>query len=156
MALAAENAHLELTDGDEAIVVAVLEIDELHRGTLLPRLAVLADAGIFQQLVEHMPVVLQQVGAGKIRRELLHHLLHLIVFQPGIDFLQLLTQDRKHHHLGEIAAMRVTRMLLGVQIKDLPLQPRQLRQQRLLDMLPLVEADLGVGVLGAHERLELL
>ena len=28
--LGAENAHLELTDGDEAVIVPVLEINELH------------------------------------------------------------------------------------------------------------------------------
>jgi hypothetical protein len=42
-------------------------------------------------------------------------------------------------------------MLLGFQIKDFSTQTGELIQQRLLDMLPLVEADLCGCVLGAHE-----
>ena len=94
VALATEDADLELADGDKAVVVPVLEINELHRRTFFTRLAVLADAGVFQQLVEHMPVVLQQVGAGEIGSELFHHLIHLILLQPRVDHLQLLPQHR--------------------------------------------------------------
>ena len=98
-----------------------------------------------------MPVVLEQVGAREIRRELFDHLVHLIVFQPRVDHLQLLPQHRQHHHLREVLAMRVAGMLLGVQVEDLPAEACELIQQRLLDVLPLVEADLGGCVLGAHE-----
>ena len=88
--LGAEDAHLELADGNEAIVVPVLEIDEAHRRAFLARLAVLADAGVFQQQIEDMPVVLDQAGAGEARGELLDNFLHLIVFKPRVDDLQLL------------------------------------------------------------------
>ena len=49
--LGAEDAHLELADGDEAVVVPVLEVHEAHRRAFLAGLAVLADAGVFQQQV---------------------------------------------------------------------------------------------------------
>ena len=83
----AENAYLELADRDKAVVVPVLEVHKTNGRALLACLAVLADAGVFQQQGEDMAVVLNQAGAGKAGGELLDHLLHLIVFQPGIDDL---------------------------------------------------------------------
>ena len=47
MVLCAEDTHLELADGDETIVIPVLEVDKSDRRTFLAGLAVLADAGIF-------------------------------------------------------------------------------------------------------------
>ena len=121
--LGAQNAHLELADGDKAVVVPVLEIDKAHRGALFARLAVLADAGVFQQQVQDMAVVLDQAGAGKAGGELLDHFLHLVVFQPGVDDLQLLAQHRQHHHLGKGLAKGVAGMLFVVQVDDLPAKP---------------------------------
>jgi hypothetical protein len=42
-------------------------------------------------------------------------------------------------------------MLLGVQVDDFPTEPSQLIQQRLLDVVAFVEADLFGGILGAHD-----
>ena len=123
--LGAEDAHLELADGDEAVVVPVLEVDEAHGRAFLAGLAVLADAGVFQQQSEDVAVVLDQAGAGEAGGELLDHLLDLIVFQPGIDDLQLLPQHRQHDHLGEALAEGVAGLLLAVEIDDLPAQARQ-------------------------------
>ena len=107
--LGAEDAHLELADRDKAVVVPVLEIDKAHRGALFARLPVLADAGVFQQQVQDMAVVLDQAGAGKAGGELLDDLLDLVVFQPRIDDLQLLAQHRQHHHLGKALPVAVGR-----------------------------------------------
>jgi len=41
----------------------------------------------------------------------------------------------------------VCRVLLGIQVDDLPAKVNELDQKRLLDMLSLVEADLGGVVL---------
>ena len=59
---------------------------------------------------------------GKLRGDLLDHLFHLVIFQPGIDELELLAQNRQHHHFGEIFAIGVTRVLFVVQVDDLPVQ----------------------------------
>ena len=45
----------------------------------------------YEQEIENVLIVLKQVAAGKTRRQLLDHFLDLIVFQPGLDHLQLLT-----------------------------------------------------------------
>jgi hypothetical protein len=47
----------------------------------------------------------------------------------------------------------VCRVLLGIQVDDLPAKASELVQKRLLDVLSLVEADLGGVVLGAHDGL---
>ena len=112
--LGAEDAHLELADGDEAVVVAVPEVNEAHRGAFLARLAVLADAGVFQQEVKDVAVVLDQAGAGEAGGELFDNFLHLIVFQPRVDDLQLLAQHGQHDHLGEALAEGVAGVLLAV------------------------------------------
>ena len=122
--LGAQDAHLELADGDKAVVVPVVEVHETHRRAFLAGLAVLADAGVFQQQGEDVAVVLDQTGAGEARGELLDHLLHLIVFQPGVDDLELLPQHRQHDHLGEALAEAVAGVLLAVEVDDLPAQAR--------------------------------
>ena len=43
--LGSKDANLELADGDEAVVVAVIEVDEAHRRAVLARLPVPADTG---------------------------------------------------------------------------------------------------------------
>jgi len=148
--LRAENAHLKLADGDETVVVPILEVDELHRRALLTRLAVLTDASVFQKLVEHMSVVLKQIGAGEIGRELFHHLIHLIVFQPWVDHFKLLLQHRQHHDLSKIRPMAIATMLHGFKVNDFPAKTGELVEQRLLDVLPFVETELFGCVLGAH------
>ena len=90
MMLGAENPHLELADGDKAIIVPVLEVDEAHRRAFFACLEVLAHTGVLQQEVECMPVVLDQARAGKVGSELLDDLLDLVVFKPRIDEFQLL------------------------------------------------------------------
>ena len=125
MVLRAQDAHLELADGDKAVVVPVGEVDKTHRRAFLAGPAVLADARIFQEQREDVAVVLNQTGTGKARGELLDHLLHLIVFQPVVDDLELLPQNRQHHHLGEALAEAVARMLLAVEVDDLPAQAVQ-------------------------------
>ena len=40
--------------------------------------------------LKSVAIVLDQAGAGEFGREVLYHLLNLIVFQPRIDHLQLL------------------------------------------------------------------
>ena len=139
--LGAEDAHLELADGDKAVVVPVGEVDETHGRAFLAGPAVLADAGVFQQQGKDVAVVLNQAGAGKARGELLDHLLHLIVFQPGVDDLELLPQHRQHDHLGEALAEAVARVLLAVEVDDLPAQACKLIEERLLDVVALVELE---------------
>ena len=89
-----------------------------------------------------MAVVLDQAGAGEAGGELLDHFLHLIVFQPGVDDLELLPQHRQHDHLGEALAEAVARVLFAVEIDDLPLQASKLIEQRLLDVVAFVNSQL--------------
>lgn len=49
--LSAENPHLQLANCDETVIVAVLEVDEAHRGAFFTRFAILANACVFQQKV---------------------------------------------------------------------------------------------------------
>jgi hypothetical protein len=85
--LGAEDADLELADSDEAVVVPLLEVDEADRRALLPGLAVLADAGVLQQQLEKVPVVLQKAAAREAGGELLDDFLDLVVFKPVIEGL---------------------------------------------------------------------
>ena len=88
--------------------------------------------------------------------QLLDDLLDLIVFEP-IDDLEPLAQHRRHHNLGEALPMGVGRGLLHVrEVDDLPAQARKLVEQRLLDVVALVEAKLlGCGRFRAQGRLPL-
>ena len=52
--------------------------------------------------------------------------------------------------------MAVGWVLLGIQVDDLPAKVRELIQQRLLNVLPLVEAHLGGILLGAHDNFPVL
>ena len=155
--LGAEDADLELADRDEAVVVAGRKVREADGRALLAALTVLADACVLQQELEQVLVVLQQTGAREARGELLDDLLDLIVFEPGVDDLEPLAQHRRHHDLGEALPMGVGRGLLHVrQVDDLPAQARKLVEQRLLDVVALVEAKLlGCGRFRAHGRLPL-
>ena len=142
MVLGAEDADLELADRDEAVVVAGRKVREADGRTLLAALTVLADAGVLQQEVEQVLVVLQQTGAREACGELLDNLLDLIVFEPGVDDLEPLAQHRQHHDLGEAFPMGVGRGLLHVrEVDDLPAQARKLVQQRLLYVPAFVQLD---------------
>ena len=68
---------------------------------MLAALTVFADAGVLQQELGQVLVVLQQTGARKACGELLDNFLDLIVFKPGVDDLEPLAQHRQHHDLGE-------------------------------------------------------
>jgi hypothetical protein len=138
-----QHAHLELAHGNEAVVVAAVEIDKAHRGAPRARPAVFGHAGILQQQVQDMAVVLDQTAAGEIGRKLLDHRLHLVLFQPRIDRLQLLAQHGRHVHFGEVRAEGGGGMLLGVEVEDFPAEPGKLVQQRLFDVVAFVELELG-------------
>src|SRR4051794_19733397 len=120
MVLGAEDAHLELGHGDEAIVLPLFEVDELNRWALGTCLAVLANTRAFQQQIENVSVVLNEVGARKACRKLLDHLLDLVIFKPTVDDLELLPQDRQHDDFRKILAKRLARLLLAVAINDFP------------------------------------
>ena len=139
MVLGAQHTHLELADGDKAVVVPVGEIHKTHGRAFLAGPTVLADAGVFQQQGKDVAVVLNQTCAGEACGELLDHLLHLIVFQPVVDDLELLPQHRQHHHLGKALAEAVARVLLAVEVDDLPAQAMKLVEEGLLDVVAFVE-----------------
>ena len=147
-----QDAHLELADGDEAVVGSAVEVHEPHRRALLAGLAVDAHARVFQEQREDVAVVLDQIGPGEARRELLDRLLHLIVLQPGVDDLEPLPQHRQHDDLGEALPEGVAGVLLAVEVDDLPAQPGQLIEEGLLDVVAFVELDVrGRFVLGHQE-----
>ena len=68
MVLSAPNSHLKLADRNKAVIVPVLEIDKAHRWAFFARFSVFADAGVLQQQVQDMAIVLDQAGAGKASR----------------------------------------------------------------------------------------
>jgi hypothetical protein len=47
--------------------------------------------------------------------------LNLIIFQPGVDDLELLTQNLQHHNLGEVLSVAVGGVLFGIEIDYFPL-----------------------------------
>ena len=55
--------------------------------------------------MEQVLVIFQQTGARKILGELLDDLLDLIVFEPGVDDLELFVQHGEHHDIGETLPM---------------------------------------------------
>ena len=151
MVLGAEDADLGLADRDEAVVVAGRKVREADGRAVLAALTVHADAGVLQQELAQVLVVLQQTGAREARGELLDELLDLIVFEPGVDDLEPLAQHRRHHDLGEALPMGVGRDLIHVrEVDDLPAQARKLIEQRLLDMVSLVDTDVLGGTVLAH------
>src|SRR5581483_5848518 len=150
--LSTQNSYLKLANRDEAIIVPVREVDEADSRAFLSRLAVLADACVFQQELQYVPVVLDEAGSGEICRQLLDHFLNLVVLQPGIDYLQLLPQHGQHDDFRESLAERIFRFLLLVAVDDLPAQARQLIQEGLLDVIPLVELEfLGEFFVHRHQ-----
>ena len=137
--LSAENADLELANRDEAVVVAGRKVHESDGWARLGALAVLAHAGVLQEELEHVPVVLQQPSARETCGELLDNLLDLIVFEPGVDDLEALAQNGQHHDLGEVLPLGGGRGLIHVrEVDDLPAQALKLIEQRLLDVVALV------------------
>lgn len=120
MVFGSEDAHLELANGYEAVIVPVCEIHKTHRRAFLASLAVFAHAGVFEQQGKDMAVILNQAGAGEACGELFNYLFHLIVGKPGIDYLELLAQDWQHHHLREVLTIAVSWVLLAVEVEDFP------------------------------------
>jgi hypothetical protein len=116
----AEDAYLELAHGGKTLIVPVLEVNEAHRRAFFARLPVLADAGVFQQQVEGVTVVLDQAGAGEARRQPLDRFFNLVIFKPGIDNLQLLAQHWEHDNFCETLAVSLGRKLLAVAVDHGP------------------------------------
>ena len=73
-----------------------------------------------------MTVVFDQVATGKAGSDLLDYLFHLIVFKPGIDNLEMLTQHRQHDHLGEVLPIAVAGVLFTVKVDYVPAHPVEL------------------------------
>ena len=122
MVLGAENAHLELTDGDKAVVILVGKVHKMHGRAFLACLTVNAYAGIFQQQGEGVVVVLNQIAAWEAGGKLFDYLFYLIIFQPWIDDLELLVQNRQHDHFGETLAVAVAGVLFVLQVDYVPAQ----------------------------------
>ena len=90
--LGAKDAYLELANGNESVVVTILEINEAHGRAFFTCLPVLADARVLQKEMKDMFVVFDQSCAWEASGELLDDFVDLIVFQPWIDDLELLSQ----------------------------------------------------------------
>ncbi len=88
--------------------------------------------------LEHLLVVLDQVAAGK-RGDAASDFRHLVVAQERVDLAQRLFELGQQHHLAEILAEALLRLLLLLQTKDCPAQLFQLGEQRLFDVLFLVK-----------------
>jgi len=143
MVLGARNAHLELAYRNKTVVGQRLEIDEPDRRTSLTGQPIFGNTGIFQQQVEQMPVVFQQIIAGEIGRKLLYNFLDLIRFQPRVDHLQLLTQHWQKRYLGKAIPPSVLGgLLLHVQVQHFPLQAFKLVEQGHLDVIALIDSDM--------------
>ncbi len=136
-----QDANLELADSDEAVVGSAVKVHKPHRRALLTGPAVYAHARIFQEHREDVAVVLDQIGSGEARREPLDRLLYLVILQPGVDDLEPLPQHRQHDDLGKALPEGGARVLLNVEVDDLPAQPVQLIEEELLDVVALVELE---------------
>ena len=123
--LGAQDTHLELAHSNKAVVVSMGEIHKPHRRAFLTGPAVLADAGILQQHGENVAVVLNQARTGEACGKLLDHLIHLIIFHPVVDDLELLPQHRQHDHFGKALPKGVAGVLLAVEVDDLPSPSRE-------------------------------
>ena len=111
-----------------------------HGGTLLSCFSVFTDAGVFQQQVQYVLVIFDQTRAGKAGAKLFGDLLDLIGFQPAIDLLKLLSQNRKHDNFGEIFPEGMGGILFFIgQIDDLPAKAAELIEQRLFNMVSFVK-----------------
>lgn len=150
--LSAKYTDLELAYGDIAVVLPLLEIHETNGWALFVRFTIFADACAFEQHVEDMPVVLNEIGAGKARGKLLDHLFNLIVFEPVIDNLELLAKHRQHHDLSKALTKRLRRRLLIIAIDDVPAEPLQLIKEGLLDMKPFIKLDFLRGLVGDRHK----
>jgi len=72
---------------------------------------------------------------------LLNYFLYLIIFQPGVYDLDLLTQNRKHHHLGKALPVAINGILFVIEVNNFPIQAMKLVDQRFFDMVAFVEFD---------------
>src|SRR6516164_3166007 len=102
-----------------------------------------------------MLVVFQERGTRKACRELLDDFLNLVLFQPGVDHHKPLAEHWQHDYLGETLAVAVRGPLISLEfilreVKDFPTQAGKLVEQRLFDMIPLVDPDLRGGFVRAH------
>jgi len=92
------------------------------------------------RLLKGVAVVFDQVAAREAGSELLDDFLYLIVFQPWVDDLELLAQDRKYHHLGKILAVAVGWLLLAVEADYVPAQSVKLIEQGFFDVVAFVNS----------------
>lgn len=99
---------------------------------------------------ENVAVILDQAGTGKASGKLFNHLLDLVVFHPVVDDLDLLPQNRQHHHFGETLTEAVGRMLLAVEVDNLPAKAVELVKEGLFDVVTFVEPELCRGFLIRH------
>ena len=134
-----KNCTLRLAAGDKTVVVPMGEVHKTHRRAFFSGPAVLADACVFHKQGKDVAVVCNQAASGKAGGDLLDNFFHLIVFQPLVDDLELRPQNLQDHHLGEALTEAVARMLLAVEIDDLPLQAIKLVEERLLNVVAFVE-----------------
>lgn len=72
----------------------------------------------------------------------------LNVVHPVVDVLQLAAEDGQHDDLGERGPEGIAGLLGTVEIEDFPLHAFQLIEERLFDVIPLVELDLFGGLGG--------
>ena len=131
---------LQLAHRDEAVVPALLEVHVADGGAPLPGPAVLSGAGAFQQEIEDVPVVLRQPHARKTCGQPSGGFFDLVVLQPRVDDRKPLAQHGRHRHLGKVLPEAVRRVLLAVEVEDLPAEAGELIQQGLLDVAALVDA----------------
>ena len=123
------------------LLLSILEINEMDGRASLAGLPVLGEAGVLQQQIEDVPIVLQKPRARKAGGELFDDFVDLVVLQPGIDAPEPLAQHGQHHHLVEAPTMAVGGVLLVVEVEDVPAKPGELIQEWFLDVVALVKAD---------------
>ena len=71
-----------------------------------------------------MLVVLQQSGARETHGDLFDDLLDLIVFEPGVDDLELLAQHRQHNDLGRVSRCVAASACFILSVRSMTSQPK--------------------------------
>jgi len=132
------NADFELRNGDKGVILAILKIDLSNARAYLPGVVINGDRGVFQQIAQHLPVVFNQIPAGK-GRDAARHLLYLVGLQEWIYVVQCLFQFGKQNNLAEVLAKAFMWLLFLLQANDSPSKRLQLHEQRLFDVLLFVE-----------------
>ena len=129
MAVGAGDADFELADGDERVVVSMCEINVFDVGADLAGLTVAVGGRAFEEKVQDVLIVGEQVAAVNLD-DLAHGLLDLFVVEPVVDFRKRFAElGQQDDRIERIAPTVGGLLLVHVEREDFPTQTFELSEE---------------------------